>query len=234
MAKYCENCGRPLREGEVCHCSSHSSYHPSSSRNYSPEWNDEGPVRVRKSHTGLVVLITLACVAIIALCGTLIYSNVVNNQRVAESQKAAEDAAAAAAAAQSGDNTDQQKSGGDTTINVNIPENSGSTSSGSSGTAQQSSPSSSSSTAASSSYIFPDSNSRKLSGSELQGLSKTTLRYARNEIYARHGRRFNDASLQNYFNGKSWYSGSISPDSFNDNVLNSVERYNIELIKSYE
>ncbi len=83
-------------------------------------------------------------------------------------------------------------------------------------------------------FIFYDSDVRYLSGSELAGLSNWQLRIARNEIYARHGRLFKDDDLQNYFNSCSWYYGYISPDSFNNNVLNEVEVYNVNLIKQYE
>ena len=78
-------------------------------------------------------------------------------------------------------------------------------------------------------YIFPNSSSVLLTDSE--------LRIGRNEILARHGRRFNDQTLQQYFDSKSWYNGTISPDEFDANLdsrLNDVERANIEIIKKYE
>ena len=86
-------------------------------------------------------------------------------------------------------------------------------------------------------YIFPDSDSVLLTDSEVSGLSKEQLRLGRNEILARHGRRFNDQSLQQYFDSKSWYNGTISPEEFDANLdsrLNDVERANIEIIKKYE
>lgn len=48
-------------------------------------------------------------------------------------------------------------------------------------------------------YVLPDSAKRKLKKSDLKGLSKEELRIARNEIYARHGRMFDDKKLQKYF-----------------------------------
>ncbi len=83
-------------------------------------------------------------------------------------------------------------------------------------------------------YIFYDSDSRYLTSSDLSGLSSWELKLARNEIYARHGRLFKDSSIQGYFNSCSWYYGYISPDNFDDDVLNSVEVYNVKLIKKYE
>lgn len=83
-------------------------------------------------------------------------------------------------------------------------------------------------------YILPESGSRYLTTEEVRSLSKEELRLARNEIYARKGRRFKDAGLQEYFDSKSWYEGTIDPDSFSNSLLNKYEIANIELIQSYE
>ena len=48
-------------------------------------------------------------------------------------------------------------------------------------------------------YILPESNTRLYSTAELSILTASELRIARNEIYARHGRRFASADLQAYF-----------------------------------
>lgn len=85
-----------------------------------------------------------------------------------------------------------------------------------------------------SSYVIEGSDTRYLTKEDVAGLTKEQLRYARNEIYARHGRRFKDQELQQYFDSKSWYQGTIDPDSFNESVLNDCERDNIDLIKKYE
>ena len=86
-------------------------------------------------------------------------------------------------------------------------------------------------------YIFPNSSSVLLTDAEVSGISKDQLRIGRNEILARHGRRFNDQALQQYFDSKSLYNVTISPDEFDANLdsrLNDVERANIEIIKKYE
>lgn len=72
-------------------------------------------------------------------------------------------------------------------------------------------------------YVLPNSSSKYLSASDVKNLSSYQLMIARNEIYARHGRKFNDSELQSYFNGKSWYNGKIAPDDFNVSVLNDYE-----------
>jgi hypothetical protein len=83
-------------------------------------------------------------------------------------------------------------------------------------------------------YILPDSSSRIYSDDELSTLSSGELRIAKNEIYARHGRRFKDESLQSYFDSKSWYNGTIEPDDFDEGVLNKYEKANIESIAALE
>ena len=84
-------------------------------------------------------------------------------------------------------------------------------------------------------YIIQDSSVRYLTDQDLAGLSTDQLRLARNEIYARHGRKFKDEQLQAYFNSQPWYKGTVEPDSFKDDVLlNDVERKNLELIKARE
>lgn len=88
--------------------------------------------------------------------------------------------------------------------------------------------------AVNSEYILPDSDSRYLTEDDLAGLSAEQCRLARNEIYARHGRRFQDAGLQRYFDSCSWYSGTIDPADFSDSVFNEYERANSRLIVEYE
>ena len=83
-------------------------------------------------------------------------------------------------------------------------------------------------------YLLADSDSRYLTEDDLAGFTAEQCRLARNEIYARHGRRFSDPALQRYFDSLSWYNGTIEPSDFNDNVFNSYERGNCSLIIDYE
>lgn len=82
-------------------------------------------------------------------------------------------------------------------------------------------------------YILPYSDIEYISESELVGMDKRTSELALNEIYARHGRKFNDSSIQSYFNEKSWYDGFIEPEDFSDSVFNKYETKNIATIDSY-
>lgn len=87
-------------------------------------------------------------------------------------------------------------------------------------------------------YILPDSNSRYLTSRDIEDLTLRELNYAKNEIYARHGRRFKSQELMNYFQSKSWYIGKYDPDEFDKNysgnVLNDYEKKNAELLSKRE
>ncbi|MBE5105675.1 YARHG domain-containing protein [Bacillus thuringiensis] len=79
-------------------------------------------------------------------------------------------------------------------------------------------------------FIFPDSDIRKLTSSDLRYLSKEQLKIARNEIYARHGHIFQTKDMQVYFSKQSWYR----ENPYFTGKLTDIETYNIELIKSRE
>lgn len=83
-------------------------------------------------------------------------------------------------------------------------------------------------------YVLPDSAKRKLKKSDLKGLSIEELRIARNEIYARHGRMFDDKKLQKYFDSQSWYEGTVPASEFSEDVLSSVEKKNVAFIRQFE
>lgn len=83
-------------------------------------------------------------------------------------------------------------------------------------------------------YILPDSASVRLTDKDIEKLSLRELNYAKNEIYARRGRRFDSPELRNYFESKSWYKGTIDPGDFSDNMLSEVEKANVTLIKNKE
>lgn len=86
-------------------------------------------------------------------------------------------------------------------------------------------------------YVLPDSDTRLLTDEDVSGLSAYDLYLARNEIFARHGRMFENEDLKIYFESKDWYHGTISPQEFDANMtsrLSDVEQANIEMIKKYE
>lgn len=87
-------------------------------------------------------------------------------------------------------------------------------------------------------YVCPTSNSALLTDADIKGLSSQELNYAKNEIYARHGRMFDSQELQDYFNSKSWYKGIYSASDFDANysgsLLTEVERKNVEFLRNAE
>ncbi len=83
-------------------------------------------------------------------------------------------------------------------------------------------------------YLLPESNSRYLTEADLKNLTWEQCCLARNEIFARHGRQFQTTEIANYFNGKSWYHGTIAPANFSETVLNEYERANVNFISQYE
>ena len=77
--------------------------------------------------------------------------------------------------------------------------------------------------------IFPQSSEELLTDADLADKDAGTLRLARNEIFARNGRFFNDPALKAHFEKFDWYQ----PTSY-DVELNDIETQNVALIRQYE
>lgn len=102
---------------------------------------------------------------------------------------------------------------------------------------QSSETSTSASSSSAGDYILPDSSTRLYSASELQSYSQYELMLARNEIYARHGRSFNDQEIRQYFQSKSWYQQRYTAEEFDslpNSPLTSIEQQNIKTIYDVE
>jgi hypothetical protein len=78
---------------------------------------------------------------------------------------------------------------------------------------------------------LPDLMTRPLTEADLAGKSVQDLDLMRNEIYARHGRRFARADLQAYFDSQSWYRPLYAPDEFPTSLLSAVQKRNVDLIQ---
>jgi hypothetical protein len=65
----------------------------------------------------------------------------------------------------------------------------------------------------------------------LKGLTLFELRLLRNEVYARHGKRFHTAWLQEHFEGEPWYTAR---PGFEEPQLSPVESRNVDLIVKEE
>jgi hypothetical protein len=78
-------------------------------------------------------------------------------------------------------------------------------------------------------FLFVDSDRRLLTPQDLRGLSKAELRNARNEIYARRGRKFVRREVSNYFKQFDWYR-----PQFGEVELTFLEAQNVALIQKFE
>ena len=87
-------------------------------------------------------------------------------------------------------------------------------------------------------YIIPDSDTRAYTVEEIQamGLTEWDLEIARNEIYARHGRGFNDSTIQNYFDQQEWYERKYDPAEFDamEGIMSPIELGNVAVIGEVE
>jgi hypothetical protein len=86
-------------------------------------------------------------------------------------------------------------------------------------------------------YIFPDSDRRMLSESEILAFDDWQRYIARNEIYARLGRGFQRQDLRDYFSAKDWYTERYSPAEFDARgraALNDYEYENALKIREIE
>ncbi len=83
-------------------------------------------------------------------------------------------------------------------------------------------------------YILENSATQELTTDNISHLSRYELQLARFEIYARHGRGFNDPSVTKHFSKYGWYQTTTAPESFDESVLSDIERKNKDTILAYE
>lgn len=83
-------------------------------------------------------------------------------------------------------------------------------------------------------YLLPTSSILELDQDMLEGFSDYILWIAKNEIYARHGRQFDNMYLQQYFDRCTWYEGEIPEQEFQESVLSRTERANLQLLDAAE
>ena len=87
-------------------------------------------------------------------------------------------------------------------------------------------------------YVLDSSNRRKLTDSDTDQLTLRGINYAKNELYARHGRKFQSKELQDFFDSRDWYSGTLKAEPATDEIIekdfNSYEKYNRDLLVNLE
>lgn len=83
-------------------------------------------------------------------------------------------------------------------------------------------------------YQIPISSIKAIEQRDLVNMTDNQLWIARNEIYARHGKMFDNDYLQSYFNSCSWYSPIVGKNEITDEELSETERSNLEQIVAME
>lgn len=82
-------------------------------------------------------------------------------------------------------------------------------------------------------YVLANSDTQLLTSADLDALTAEECKIARDEIYARHGCKFEDAEVQAYFDGCAWYTASIEAGEFDETELSDIEFGNKALIDEY-
>ena len=83
-------------------------------------------------------------------------------------------------------------------------------------------------------FLLPEADERAYSLDELRRMPAQVLAYARNEIFARHGRKFKSKELRKYFKERPWYEATVPASEFDDSVLNDYEWKNLKRIGELE
>lgn len=79
---------------------------------------------------------------------------------------------------------------------------------------------------------FPQTRLRWLQDQDVDWMSYGDVRYAINEMFARHGATFNKDAIQNVFRSKSWYRPrhGLSFDEIEYGSFSNMERSNLKVL----
>lgn len=83
-------------------------------------------------------------------------------------------------------------------------------------------------------YFIENCDRRYFTEEEIEGFDETMCMYARNAVYAKSGRIFSTEELAKYFKQFSWYTPSIPAEMFTEDMLNSYQIANRDLIVAHE
>ena len=83
-------------------------------------------------------------------------------------------------------------------------------------------------------YIIPDSDKKYLTDADVENLTLREINYAKTELYARHGRKFDSNELRTYFESKSWYRVTVDPEDFSVSCFNQYENANAAFLNQKE
>lgn len=83
-------------------------------------------------------------------------------------------------------------------------------------------------------YLLPDADTYFISERSISWMDDLSLVLARNEFFARRGRKFSTKWIRQYFEKQKWYHGKIEEKRFSANLFNAYEIANIKFIAAYE
>lgn len=86
-------------------------------------------------------------------------------------------------------------------------------------------------------YYYPDLSERIWEENELWSFNQTDLFIARNQIFARHGRKFSDTFLDAVFSQKRWYEPVYTGEEFEaaqQELLTDIEKENLNTVMQHE
>ncbi len=86
---------------------------------------------------------------------------------------------------------------------------------------------------------YPEASQRRLTTSDIQGMSRRQVKIMKNEIFARHGYKFHiNGSMISYFEQQAWYRAILNKTRdgahIYNNKMSEIERRNVDLLKRYE
>jgi len=81
---------------------------------------------------------------------------------------------------------------------------------------------------------WPETSTQVLLPGQITAYPRPELRVMRNEIFARHGYRFNDRGLVSYFESEPWYQPGADIATSNKIQLSAIETINVSLIRAAE
>lgn len=83
-------------------------------------------------------------------------------------------------------------------------------------------------------YFMNNCSSEYFDEDYFEDFNAEECRLVRNAIYAHSGRKFNDASLQAYYEQFDWYEPRIDPANFSGSMLNEYQLANVNAILNFE
>ena len=82
-------------------------------------------------------------------------------------------------------------------------------------------------------FIIPGSDERFIYDEDVADLSDEDTQMAINEIYARHGRIFQDEPYASHFDSCEWYEPTYTADEFDESWFNDYEKENIKVLAAH-